>query len=43
MNLRPSSGVTNCWNSRQRLLAEVVAVHQEEDALGAGVLDQAID
>ena len=41
--MRPSSGVTYCWNSLQGLPAEVGAVDEEEDAPGPGELDQPVD
>ncbi len=41
-NRRPSSGVRKPWNALG-LFAEVAAVHQEEHAPRAGVLDEAVD
>ena len=43
VNLRPSSGGVYCLELLMRLLAEVARVDQEQDALRAAELDQAVD
>ena len=38
----PVSGVTNCWNSAVAWRPEIGAIHEEQDAPGAGVFDEPV-